>query len=167
MAEVHGELGDEQLSSIMRQARRIAVVGLSPRADRPSHRVAAYLQSQGYLIYPVNPTQKGQSILGCAVFGSLTELPEPPDIIDVFRRPQYVPDVVDDAIAARSRYAPNADMNRRGALWVIWTQLGVVHDEAARRAREAGFAVVEDRCLKVEHARLGIGPVAPRDSRLP
>jgi predicted CoA-binding protein len=161
MGTVSGEVGDEQLRHILTQARRIAVVGLSPRQERPSYQVADYLQRQGYEIFPVNPTQVGTTILERRVYGSLRELPAAPDIIDVFRRPMYLPDLVDDADLARKQTHPDANATRTGLLWVIWTQLGVVNGEAARRAHELGFAVVEDRCLKVEHARLGIGPVAP------
>jgi predicted CoA-binding protein len=159
MATVSGVVGDEQLRLILTQARRIAVVGLSPRSDRPSYQVADYLRRQGYELFPVNPTQTGKEILGRRVYASLKDVPVAPDIIDVFRRPIYLPDVVDDADAARKQMHPNAEVNRTGALWVIWTQLGVVNDAAATRAHELGFPVVEDRCLKIEHARLGIGPV--------
>lgn len=159
MVTVSGEVRDEELREILTKARRIAVVGLSPRRDRPSYQVAAYLQQQGYEIFPVNPTQVGSEILGRRVFGSLRELPAAPDIIDVFRRPVYLPDVVADADAARKATHPDAEVNRSGPLWVIWTQLGVVNDAAAKRAHELGFPVVEDRCLKIEHGRLGIGPV--------
>lgn len=160
MPYVSGLVGDDQLRLILQQARRIAVVGLSPRPERPSHQVADYMQQQGYTIYPVNPTIAGQDVLGRRVYASLQDLPEPPDIIDVFRRPRYLADVVEDAIAARAAHHPDAQTIREGALWVIWTQLGVVNDEASRRAHASGFAVVEDRCLKVEHARLGVGSVA-------
>lgn len=159
-----GEVGDEQIRAMLQIARHVAVVGLSPRPNRPSYEVADYLQQQGYIIYPVNPTQAGQTILGRQVYSSLTELPVPPDLIDVFRRPQYVLAVVDDAIAARAKLHPNAQINRTGALWVFWTQLGIVNEEAARRAHEAGFSVVMDRCTKTEHARLKIGPVGPAPS---
>jgi predicted CoA-binding protein len=159
MVTVSGEVGDDQLRQMLMQARHIAVVGLSPRHERPSYQVAEYLQRQGYVIYPVNPTQVGNEILGRPVFASLRDLPTAPDIIDVFRRSIYLPDVVADADALRQRSQPDARTNRYGALWVIWTQLGVVNDEAARRAHELGFAVVEDRCLKIEHGRLGIGRI--------
>ena len=164
MTTVSGEVGDEQLRHVLSQARRIAVVGLSPRQERPSYQVADYLQRQGYEIFPVNPTQVGSEILGRRVYGSLRELPEAPDIIDVFRRPVHLLDVVADADTARMRSHADANTTRTGPLWVIWTQLGVVNDEAARRAHELGFPVVEDRCLKVEHARLGIGSVVPGPS---
>jgi len=137
--------GDADLRAILANARSIAVVGLSNNPTRPSHGVAAYLQAQGYSIYPVNPMLQGQTVLGRAVYGSLAELPELPDLLDVFRRPQFVPQVVDDAIAAGVK--------------VLWTQLGVVHTAALERASACGITVVVDRCSKVEHIRLGIGRV--------
>jgi uncharacterized protein len=163
MAGVRGELGDEQLRHLLEQARHIAVVGLSPRPERPSYQVAEYLMRQGYTIIPVNPTQLGQTILGMPVYASIQAVPEPPDIIDVFRRSAYVGAVVDDALAARARLRTDAEANRRGPLWTLWTQLGVINDEAFERARAAGMAVVHDRCLKVEHMRL-LGPQQPAES---
>jgi predicted CoA-binding protein len=136
---------DADLRAILVAARRIAVVGLSDNAMRPSHGVAAYLQACGYAIYPVNPVLRGQQVLGRTVYSSLAELPEPPDVVDVFRRPEYLPQLVDDAIAAQVK--------------VLWTQLGVIHAEALQRASAAGIMVVVDRCSKVEHMRLGIGRV--------
>jgi predicted CoA-binding protein len=91
---------------------------------------------------------------------ALTELDAPPDIIDVFRRPIYLHEVVGDAERARAHVLSRAGDMADGPRWVIWTQLGVVNSQAARRARDLGFLVVEDRCLRVEHSRLGIGPVA-------
>jgi len=135
----------EQIREVLATYRRIAVVGLSDDPSRPSYDVAAYLQRQGYEIFPVNPTLKGQTVLGREVYGSLREVPRPVEIVDVFRRSEFVPAVVDDALAAGAK--------------VIWTQLGVRHAEALRRASEAGVTVVEDRCTKVEHARLGVGRV--------
>lgn len=162
MAGVHGELGDEQLRHLLQQARRIAVVGLSLRPERPSYQVAEYLIRQGYTIFPVNPTQVGQTILGVPVYASIQALPESPDIIDVFRRSAYVDAVVDDALAARARVITDAEANRYGALWTLWTQLGVINDEAFERARAEGMAVVHDRCLKIEHMRL-LGSQRPPD----
>jgi predicted CoA-binding protein len=159
MSGVHGVLGDAQLSSILQQTRTIAVVGLSPRPDRPSHEVAAYLQKQGYTVVPVNPLRAGDTILGCPVYRAFVDVPVPLDIIDVFRRPDALPAVVEDAIAARSNWHPTAELNRTGALWVIWTQLGIINSVATERAHQAGFAVVENRCTMVEHARLGIKPI--------
>jgi predicted CoA-binding protein len=159
MRPTDGEESDTQLRQMLRQARRIAVVGLSPRPDRPSHGVAAYLQRHGYRIYPVNPTAADLTILGCHVYASLAELPEPPDIIDVFRRSQHVSAVVDDAIAARAAVRPTTTPGAMDPLWVLWTQLGVINEAATERARARGFVVVEERCLRIEHARLAVGRV--------
>lgn len=117
--------------------KTIAVVGLSSDPMRPSHGVARYLQRHGYRIIPVNPYE--QLVLGERAYPNLREVPVPVDVVDVFRRPEFVPEVVEDAIAVGAR--------------ALWLQFGVVHDEAARRAQAAGLAVVMDRCIKVEHAR--------------
>lgn len=159
MPPADGVESDTQLRQLLRHARRIAVVGLSPKPDRPSHGVAAYLQRQGYRIYPVNPTAAGLTILGRPVYASLAELPEPPDIIDVFRRAQHVSAVVEDAIAAWTAARPTTAVRMMDPRWVIWTQLGVINDRAAERARAQGFSMVQDRCLRVEHARLAVGRV--------
>lgn len=132
------------ISDLLRQARTIAVVGLSAREDRPSHEVAAYLQAQGYRIIPVNPTYAGTRILGEHCYATLTQAaqavtPETGkiDIVDCFRRSDQVASVVDEAIAIGA-----------GA---VWMQLGVRDEQAARKARAAGLAVVMDRCMKIEH----------------
>lgn len=131
------------IAEMLRSSRVIAVVGLSDRPDRPSHGVAAYLQAQGYRIVPVNPRLSGP-VLGEQPYPDLRSVPEKVDIVDIFRRSEDVPPVVDDAIAIG---AP-----------LVWLQLGIVNDEAARKAEAAGAAVVMDRCLKVEHeALLGAG----------
>lgn len=132
-----------ELREVLTKYRRIAVVGLSNKPYRPSHDVAAYLLRQGYTVFAVNPTIAGQWVLGLQVYGSLRDLPEPPEIVDVFRRSQYVAEVVEQAVAV-------------GAT-VLWTQLGVRDDAAARRASDAGLIVVQDRCTAMEHRRLGIG----------
>jgi predicted CoA-binding protein len=115
-------------------------VGLSARRFRPSHGVAEYLQRAGYRIIPVNP--KITEVLGERSYASLDEVPEPVDIVDIFRRPEHVPEIVEAAI-------------RKGAK-TIWMQEGVVHEEAARRAESAGLAVIMDRCILKEHRRLGL-----------
>ncbi|MDZ7809545.1 MAG: CoA-binding protein [Arhodomonas sp.] len=130
--------GDDVIRELIESARTIAVVGLSPKPERPSHDVARYMQRHGYRIIPVNPGHG--ELLGERRHPSLREVPEPVDLVDVFRRPEQVPAVVEDAIAL-------------GAA-ALWLQLGVVHEAAAQRAREAGMTVVMDRCLKIEHARL-------------
>jgi predicted CoA-binding protein len=131
---------DRTLQEVLSRARTIAVVGLSDRPDRPSHDVAAYLQRAGYRIVPVNPRLAGREVLGERVAASLREIPVRVDVVDVFRRPEFVPEVVEDCLAY--------------GVPVIWLQLGIAHPEAAARARAAGVLIVQDRCLKVEHARL-------------
>ncbi|HKP52192.1 MAG TPA: CoA-binding protein [Chloroflexia bacterium] len=119
--------------------RHIAIVGLSSDSWRDSNRVAAYLQRSGYDITPVNPNEV--EVLGKKAYASLSDLPEPPDMVDVFRRPEYVGDVVEEAIKVGARG--------------IWIQSGIINYEAARRAREAGLHVVMDRCMMVEHRMRG------------
>lgn len=136
----HTEQADP--GALLRAARTIAVVGISPRPDRASHEVAAYLVDAGYTVYLVNPTVE-EEILGRPVYDAIAALPERIDIVDIFRRPDDVPPVVEDAIAAGA-----------GA---VWMQLGITNEAAAARARGAGLAVVMDRCTKVEHARLAPG----------
>jgi uncharacterized protein len=130
--------GDDEIRDILRRYRKVAVVGLSDKPNRPSHGVAAYLQRAGYDITPVNPTI--EKALGVAATDSLAQVEQPVEIVDVFRRAEDVPPVVDDAIAAGAK--------------VVWLQLGIVHEEATEKARAAGITVVQDRCIKVEHARL-------------
>lgn len=124
---------------LMRDSRSIAVVGVSSDPERDSHDVARYLIEAGYDVYLVNPTVD-EEVLGRRVYGSVQELPQPVDIVDVFRRSEHVPPVVDDAIAAGAK--------------AVWMQLDIVNDEAAERARAAGLEVVMDRCTKIEHRRL-------------
>ena len=118
--------------------KRIAVVGLSSDPSRPSYDVARYLQRQGYTIIPVNP--KETEVLGEKSYPTLSDIPEPPDVVDVFRRPEYVGEIVDEAIKVGAK--------------AVWLQLGVINEEAARKAREAGLLVVMDRCMKIEHHML-------------
>jgi predicted CoA-binding protein len=124
--------------NLLRNAKTIAVVGLSSRRSRPSYGVSEYMQSNGYRIIPVNPNES--EILGEKSWASLEEIPEHIDIVDIFRRPECVPEIVDSAI-------------RIGAKGV-WMQEGVVHDEAAGKARAAGLEVVMDRCILKEHRRM-------------
>lgn len=129
---------DADMIQMLRHAKTIAVVGLSSKRLRPSHGVAAYLQQQGYRIIPVNPMES--EVLGEKAYPSLAAIPEKVDLVDVFRRPDGVPEVVDEAIALGIPY--------------LWLQEDVVHEEAAARARAAGIKVVMDRCILVEHRRL-------------
>src|SRR6476620_2560627 len=117
--------------------KRIAVVGLSSDPWRPSYDVTRYMMQQGYEITPVNPKEK--EVFGQPAYASLGDLPEPPEVVNVFRRAEFVSEVVDEAIAAGAK--------------ALWLQFDVVDYAAARRAREAGLIVVMNRCIKVEHAR--------------
>ena len=125
----------EDIDAIL-NLKKIAVVGLSSDPSRASHGVARYLQRHGYQVIPVNP--KESEILGERAYPSLSDLAEPPDVVDVFRRPEHVAAVVDGAIAVGAK--------------AIWLQLGVIDEQAAQKARDAGLLVVMDRCIKVEHA---------------
>jgi len=127
----------DRITELLKRAHTIAIVGLSSSPMRPSHGVAAYLQTQGYRIIPVNPEIKGA--LGEKAYASLREVPEKIDVVDIFRRPEFVPEVVEDAIAIN--------------VPAIWMQEGVVHDQAAEKARRAGIFVVMDRCILKEHRR--------------
>jgi uncharacterized protein len=124
--------------NLLRNAKTIAVVGLSSRRSRPSYGVSEYMQSSGYRIIPVNPNET--EILGEKAYASLDEVPGPVDIVDIFRRPEGVPEIVDAAI-------------RIGAKG-IWMQEGVVHEEAAARARAAGLEVIMDKCILKEHRKM-------------
>lgn len=119
--------------------KTIAMVGLSADPMRPSHFAAIYMLSNGYEVIPVNPKLAGQTILGQLVYASLAEIPRPVEIVDVFRKPEACVEVAREAIAIGAK--------------VLWLQLGVVNDEAVRIAREAGLETVQNRCVKIEHAR--------------
>jgi predicted CoA-binding protein len=134
----HQNPSDDSLRTLLEKTRRIAVVGLSPKPQRDSHRVALYLQQQGYTIIPVYPRE--DEILGEKVYRRVQDIPEPVDLVDVFRRGEDLPEVVDDALAAK---AP-----------ALWFQLGCVNEAAAATATAAGATVVMDRCLLVEHSRI-------------
>jgi len=136
---------DEEVRALLTRARTIAIVGLSDKPDRDSNEVARYLIGQGYRIVPVNPTVP--EILGAQSYPSLSAIPSDVriDVVDIFRRSDQVPPVVDEAIARR---AP-----------AVWMQLGVEHAGAAARARAAGAVVLENRCIMVDHRRLKIPPV--------
>ncbi|MRJ02419.1 MAG: CoA-binding protein [Epsilonproteobacteria bacterium] len=128
-----------EIREILEEVETIAVVGLSPNPQKDSHRVASYLKSVGYRIVPVYP--KGEEILGEKVYRSLEEIPFRVDMVDIFRKPAALPPIVEAAI-------------RRGDVRVVWFQVGIVNDEAARMAREAGLKVVQNRCTMVDHRTL-------------
>ena len=131
---------DEELKEILKQCKTVAVVGVSPKQDRPSYVVASYLQSKGYRIIPVRPD--GETILGEKVYRSLMEIPEEIeiDVVDIFRKSTEVPPVVEETIKRKAK--------------VVWMQEGVIHPEAGEKAKKAGLKVVMDRCMKKEHQRL-------------
>jgi hypothetical protein len=135
---------DAEIARILRETRVVAVVGWSPRPERPSHRVAAYLAGRGLRVIPVNPGAAGQTALGETVRASLAEIAAAVDMVDIFRRSEEVPPVVEAALA----HLPG--------LRTIWMQLGVVHPQAAALARARGIAVVQDRCPAIEIPRLGL-----------
>lgn len=126
------------VEEILRRYRTVAVVGLSADESRASHRVARYLQENGYRIIPVNP--RARQVLEEKCYPDLCSVPEPVEVVDVFRRSPYIPQVVAQAMYAGAK--------------AVWMQEGIVHEAAAKRAREAGMLVVMDRCMKVEHQRL-------------
>jgi len=130
-------LAVDPIKVMLEKYKNLAVVGLSSKTSRPSFGVAAYMQAHGYRIIPVNPNET--SVLGEKAYHTLDDVPGEPDVVVVFRRPEHVPDIVEAAI--------------RKAAKVVWMQEGVVHEEAARRAQEAGLAVVQDRCILKEHAK--------------
>jgi len=127
----------DEIGELLKRTKTIAVVGLSDSPLRPSYGVSAYMQSHGYRIIPVNPSIKGS--LGEKAVASLADVPEKIDMVDVFRRSEFVPDLVDEAIRLK--------------VPAIWLQEGVIHEEAAEKARKAGIFVVMDKCILKEHRR--------------
>ncbi|MBI4235949.1 MAG: CoA-binding protein [Chloroflexi bacterium] len=128
----------QTIEEIIREAKVVAVVGLSPREDRPSHGVARYLKEHGYRIIPVNP--QVPEVLGERSYPDLRSIPEPVDVVDIFRRSAEVGPIVDDAVTIGAK--------------AVWMQEGVINEEAAAIARRAGMGVVMDRCMLKEHRRL-------------
>jgi predicted CoA-binding protein len=131
---------DEELKGTLRNVKTIAVIGISPKEDRPSYVVASYLKSKGYRVIPVRPD--GEEILGEKVYHSLPEIPKEisVDVVDIFRKSEEVPPIVEEAI-------------QRG-IKVVWMQEGVIHKEAGEKAEKAGSKVIMDRCIKKEYQRL-------------
>ncbi|WP_247878358.1 CoA-binding protein [Azospirillum sp. TSO22-1] len=143
MSEVmghHDSYTDDFLRGVLQSVRSVAVVGFSASPVKASYFVAKYLRDKGYTVYPVNPGIAGQEVLGLTVHASLKDLPQPPDLVDVFRNAQAAAGITDEAIAVGAK--------------VVWMQLGVRNDEAAARAEAAGLTVVMNRCPKIEYQRL-------------
>jgi predicted CoA-binding protein len=138
----HDTYPDSLIRGILNTVKTIAMVGVSPKDNRPSYFAFKYLLERGYRMIPVNPGQAGKDILGQKVYARLADIPEPVDMVDIFRASQYAPGVVEEALALKSR--PQ----------VIWMQLGVRSDEAAAKAEAAGVKVIMNRCPKIEYGRL-------------
>jgi len=131
---------DADLKHLLENTRTIALVGASPKPNRPSYGVMAYLQQSGYRVIPVNPIAAGTTILGETVYGTLAEIKEPIDMVDVFRRAEDTPPIAEEAVAAGAKS--------------LWLQLDIANDEAAKIATEGGLDVVMDRCTAIEIGRL-------------
>ena len=138
----HDTYPDAYIRGILNTVKTIAMVGLSPKDNRPSYFAFKYLLERGYHMIPVNPGQAGKEILGQKVYARLADIPEPIDMVDIFRASQYAPGIVKEALALNPR--PQ----------VIWMQLGVRNDEAAKLAEDTGLKVVMNRCPKIEYGRL-------------
>jgi predicted CoA-binding protein len=136
---------DAGLTRVLRESRTVAVLGAKAHPSEPAHYVPAYLARVGYRVLPVNPTLTGTTILGERVLPTLADLPDPVDVIDVFRRPEYLPGHANEILALPWRPA------------VVWFQLGIRNDVAAERLARAGIRVVQDRCMMPEHRRLLAG----------
>jgi predicted CoA-binding protein len=133
---------DDLLRDVLRRSKVFACIGVSPNPVRPSHYVGRYLTLKGYRVIPVNPGQAGNALWGVEVKAALSDVTERVDVVDIFRRPEAVPDLVDEALAMDP--LPS----------VIWMQIGVTHAEAAAKAEAAGLTVIQNRCPKIEYQRL-------------
>jgi predicted CoA-binding protein len=136
---------EADIAHLLSRVRFVALVGASDRPDRPSYRVMRFLQTHGYRVFPVNPQLAGQEIHGERVYGALSEIEEPIDMVDIFRRPHSAGEAVDEAIAIGAKS--------------VWLQLGVINEEAAKRAEAAGLEVVMDRCPAIDIPRFNVAPV--------
>ncbi|MEO7563826.1 MAG: CoA-binding protein [Sphingomicrobium sp.] len=141
---------DEDIAELLKSARTIAVVGASDRPDRPSYGVMHALQEHGYRVLPVNPNITGEHVGGEFVWRDLSQIGVPIDVVDIFRRSDAAGEAVDQAIAAGAK--------------AVWMQLGVIDEEAAKRAEAAGLKVVMDHCIKIEMHRLEIPPIEAEPS---
>ncbi|GBD48018.1 CoA-binding domain-containing protein [Methylopila sp. Yamaguchi] len=138
------QTSSDAVRQILNSVRTIAVVGASPNPSRDSHIVAAFLAARGYRVFPVNPGHGGKEIAGLMTYASLAEIPEPIDMVDVFRASEHVAGILDEALALKP--LPR----------VFWTQLGVRDDASAARAEAAGLQVVQNRCPKIDIMELGL-----------
>jgi predicted CoA-binding protein len=136
---------DKEIAALLRSTRTIALIGASDRPDRPSYDVMRSLQQHGYRVLPVNPQITGEHVHGEYVWRALSQIGEPIDMVDIFRRSGAAGEAVDEAIAAGAKS--------------VWMQIGVVNEEAAARAEAAGLKVVMDRCPKIDIRRLGLAPI--------
>ena len=128
----------EKIRAILENHKIVAIVGLSPKPERDSHKVAKYLKAHHYKVVPINPGQK--EILGETCYPNLKDIPFPIGIVNIFRKPEAIPPIVDDAIAIGAK--------------VVWMQLGIVHNGASEKAREAGLEVIMSKCIKIEHMNM-------------
>jgi predicted CoA-binding protein len=138
----HDNYTDGYIRGILNTVKTVAMVGFSPKENRPSYFVFKYLLERGYRVIPVNPGQAGKEVLGQKIYGSLADIPVPVDMVDIFRASENVPPIVEEALALTPKPA------------VIWMQLTVRNDAAAARAEAAGMKVVMNRCPKIEYGRL-------------
>ena len=136
------DYSDASLKHILQQTKVIAIVGVSMNPVRPSYFVARYLKLKGFKVLPVNPMHKGETLFGEAVSETLSDIDRPVDMVDIFRRSEAVPDIVDEALEA----LPN--------LKTIWMQIGISHEAAAQKAQARGITVIQNRCPKIEYQRL-------------
>ncbi len=130
---------DAIIKEILTQSKRIAIIGLSPDPTKDSHKVAKYLQEHGYKIYPIYP--KEEFILGEKVYRSLSEIPEPVDMVDMFRKPEIADTLLEEVL-------------KRGDVKVFWLQLGIINNEACEKAKANGLLTVQNKCTKIEHAKV-------------
>lgn len=137
---------DADIAALLSEVRTIALVGASDRPDRPSYGVMRFLQNHGYRVIPVNPQITGEHVHGEFIWRELSQLGDPIDMVDIFRRPEAAGEAVDQAIAIGAK--------------VVWMQLGVINEAAAARAEAAGLKVVMDRCPAIDIPRLGLPPVS-------
>ena len=136
------QYSDDHLRKILKRTRTVAVVGVSANQIRPSFYVARYLKLKGFRVIPINPGLAGQTLLGETVYSDVSQVPIDVDMVDIFRRSEAVPDIVD------------ASLERWPALQTIWMQIGVTHDQATATAQARGIDVIQDRCPKIEYQRL-------------